>query len=160
MAAIFVLEAGEMHLGDRSRGDRHRVEFGKNFTCRAAIGLFDFGQRQLRIEGWYAVLQFGQFVGDIGRHQVAPGRQDLAEFDENRPQCFQCHAQAHRARRRQVAPELQGVRQAHQTTARLVFEHHFVEAIAAGDGGDLEQAEEAHGRQERGLSTRKVKRAC
>jgi hypothetical protein len=27
-----------------------------------------------------------------------------------------------------------------------MLKHHFVEAIAAGDGGDLEQTENAHGR--------------
>ena len=35
---------------------------------------------------------------------------------------------------------------AYQATARLVFEHHLVEAETAGDGGDLEQTENAHWR--------------
>ncbi len=146
VAAVFLLEHCEMDLGDRRRGDRHRVELGEDLARRAAISLFDFGQRQMRIEGRHAILQLGQFVGDVGWHQVAPRRQYLAEFDENRPQRFQRHAQPYCARRRQVAPELQEIGEAHQAPGRLMFKHHFVEAIAAGDGGDLEQTENAHGR--------------
>ena len=43
------------------------------------------------------------------------------------------------------AAELQGVGKANQAAARLVLEHHFIQPEAAGDGGDLEQAEETHG---------------
>ena len=34
----------------------------------------------------HPVLQLGELVGDVGRQQVAPGRQHLAELDEDRPQ--------------------------------------------------------------------------
>ncbi len=91
-------------------------------------------------------MQLGQFVGDVGRHQVAARRQHLAELDEDRAERFEGQAQADGARCRQVAPELQGVGEADQAAARLVFEHHFVEAETAGDRGDLEQAKEAHGK--------------
>ena len=77
---------------------------------RPAVGLLDFGQGEMRVEGRHAILQPGQFVGDVGRQQVAPGRQHLAELDEDRSQFLQRQAQPHRPWRRQVAPELHGIR--------------------------------------------------
>jgi hypothetical protein len=62
------------------------------------------GDRHARRKRRHAVLQQGQFVGDVGRQQVAPGRQHLAELDEDRPEVLQRLAQALAARRRQVAP--------------------------------------------------------
>jgi hypothetical protein len=49
-------------------------------------------------------LQAGKFVGDILRQQVAPGRQHLAELDEDRTQSLQRLAQALAARRLKIAP--------------------------------------------------------
>ena len=95
-------------------------------------------------EGRDAVLQLGQLIGDICRHQVTPRRQHLTEFDENRPQGFQCQTQALGPRRLQPAPELQRIGQSHQAAGRLMFEHHLIESETAGASGNLEQAEEAH----------------
>jgi hypothetical protein len=53
----------------------------------------------------HAVLQTGQFVGDIERQQVAPGRQDLPELDKDRPQALQRLAQAHAPWCIQPAPD-------------------------------------------------------
>ena len=146
VTAILFLQPGEVNLGDRGRSDRYRVELGKHVARRTVIRLLDFRQRQMRIKWRHAILQFGKFVGNVGRQQVAAGRQHLAELDENRPQRLQRHAQPCRPRGREVAPELQRIGEADKATARLVLEHHFVQPEAAGDGGDLEQAEEAHGR--------------
>ena len=41
----------------------------------------------------YSVLQHRQFFGDIRRQQVATGRENLPELDEDRPQPFQRQAQ-------------------------------------------------------------------
>ena len=57
------------------------------------------GRRERR----HAVLQLGQFVGQVQRQQVAPRRQHLAELDEDRPQPLQRQAQAHAARLRRSA---------------------------------------------------------
>ena len=45
------------------------------------------------VERRYAVLEFRQLVGDVRRQQIAPGRQGLAEFDEDRPQLLERQAQ-------------------------------------------------------------------
>ncbi len=160
VTAILFLQPGEVNLGDRGRSDRYRVKFGKHVVCRTVIRLLDFRQRKMRIEWRHLILQFGEFVGDVGRQQVATGRQHLSELDENRPQRLQRHAQSCCPRRGEVAPELQHIGNADQTPARLKFEHHFVQPEATGDGGDLEQAEEAH--EEKGARTgmKKANRAC
>ena len=49
----------------------------------------DGGQRQAAGKGRHAVLQLGEFIGDVHRQQIAPGRQRLAEFDEHRAQFLQ-----------------------------------------------------------------------
>ncbi len=144
VSPVGCMQSGEMDLSDRCRGDRRRVEFGKNFAGRPAIGHFDFGQCEVGGERRNAILQLGQFVSDVHGHEVAPGRQHLAELDEYRPERFKGEAQTNSAWCRQVAPELKGIGKPHQTAARLMFEHHLVEAEAAGDGGDLEQTKEAH----------------
>ena len=53
----------------------------------------------------HAVLQLGQFVGEVRRQQVAPRRQHLAELDEDRPEPLQALAQPHAARRIQAPPD-------------------------------------------------------
>ena len=79
---------------------KDHVELGENLVRRAAaVSLLDFGQRQMRVEGWHAILQLGQFVGDVRRHQVAASRQHLTEFDENWPQLLQSKTQTNGTRR-------------------------------------------------------------
>ena len=100
-----VLQPGEVNLGDRSGGHRHRVEFGEHLAGRLAVSLFDRRQGDFRRERRHPVLQLGEFVGDVGRNQVAPGGQHLAELDENRPERLQRLAQPDRARFVERAPE-------------------------------------------------------
>jgi hypothetical protein len=73
----------------------------------------------------------------------------LAELDEDRPQVFQCLAQAHGARGGQVAPEHQALRRKQQARAHarfdLVFEDQAVESVEVRDAGNTDQAEDAHG---------------
>src|SRR5690606_17959736 len=57
----------------------------------------------------------------------------------------QCTAQAHRARLRKAAPEIDHVPDARQPAAGVGIEHHAVEAETQTDGNDLGEAEEAHG---------------
>ena len=147
VTAILFLQPGKVNLGDRGRSDRYRVELGKHVACRTVIRLLDLRQRQMRIEWRHAILQLREFVGDVGRQQVAAGRQHLTELDEDRPQRLQRHAQPCRPWRGKIAPELQRIGSANETPARLEFEHHFVQPEAAGNRRDLEQTEKTHGRQ-------------
>jgi hypothetical protein len=139
----------EMHLRHRRRGNRRPVEGGEDLVHRLAIGLFELGDGQFRRKGRHAVLQLRQLVGDVQRQQVASGRQQLAELDEDRPQVFQGLAQAHGARGRQVAPEHQALRRKQQARAHarfdLVFEDQAVESVEVRDAGNTDQAEDAHG---------------
>jgi len=73
--------------------------------------LDDLLDGQIGRERRHAVLQFRQFVGDVGRHQIAPRGQHLAELDEDRPEVFQRLPQPHATRRGDVAPEEEGVDQ-------------------------------------------------
>ena len=95
-----------MHLRDRGRGQRRGVEARERVGDRPAQRLLDRCARAaVAVERRDAVLQQRQFVGDVGRHQVAARRQDLPELDEDRPELLQRQAQARAARlRRDLAP--------------------------------------------------------
>ena len=84
----------------------------------------------------HAVLQQRQFVGDVGRQQVAPGRQHLAELDEDRAQVLQRLAQALAARRRQVAAEREDAGQRAQPGPLEAGEDQLVQAVAQGHPDD------------------------
>jgi hypothetical protein len=140
---------GEMHLRHRGRGDRGAVEAGEDLVHRFTVGRFKLGDGEFRGEGRHAILKSRQFVGNIQRQKVAARGQDLAELDENRPQCLQRLAQAHGAWRRSVAPEHQGLGCCQQagaeTLLQFVFEDQAVEAVAVGNSGNAKEAEDAHG---------------
>ena len=95
-----VAQARAMHLGDRGRSQRRGVEAGEGLGHRPAQRLLDDLPGRIAIEGCDLVLQQGQFFGDVRRHQVAPGGQDLPELDEDRAQLLQGQAQARTARQR------------------------------------------------------------
>jgi hypothetical protein len=77
------------------------------------------------------------------------GGQQLAELDEDRAKVFQGQAQAHRARRRQVAPEHQALHGDQQSRPEpefeFVVEDQLVEPVGIGNAGDADEAEDAHG---------------
>ena len=85
-----------MHLRHRRAGYRLHFKLGIKFRNRLAEGLFNLTARQIRIERWYFVLQFGQFHRIIVRNQVGTRRKDLSEFHKHRPQAFQSQPQPHR----------------------------------------------------------------
>ena len=72
---------------------------------RLSVGTLQRRQDLLGGKGRHAILQLGQFVGDIGGQQIASGRQHLAELHEDRSQVLQRQPQAFGARFRQIAPE-------------------------------------------------------
>ena len=94
----------------------------------------------------HAVLQLRELVRDVGRQQVAPRRQHLAELDEDRAEALERQAQAHRARARQIAPERDAVDERPQPAHALVAEQELVETVALRHGQDAEQPRQAHGR--------------
>ncbi len=79
--------------------------------------------------------------------------QQLAELDEDRPQVFQRLAQAHGARRREIAPEHQALRREQkaraETALQFVLEDQTVEPVEVGNAGNADEAEDAHGGPER-----------
>ena len=93
-----IAQFGGMHLGDRGRGQRLLVEGGEASADGGAERAFDGDARLAAGERCDLVLQRGQFVGDVGRQQIATGREDLAELDEDRPELGQGQDQARAAR--------------------------------------------------------------
>ena len=86
-----------MHLGDRRGGQRHRIERREGGPDRHAELALDDRLRLCAVERQHAVLQQGEIVDDVRRHEVAAGGQDLAELDEDRPEFLQRQAQARTA---------------------------------------------------------------
>src|SRR5690606_11275670 len=76
------------------------VERGKRFGNRPLQRGLDDHARGLAVERRDPVLQQRQLGGDVGRHQVAAGRKDLPELDEDRPEFLQRQSQACAARLR------------------------------------------------------------
>ena len=80
---------GQVHLRHRRAGDRLALEGFENLFHGFAVSALQCGQDLLAGKRRYPILQPGEFVGDIGRQQVAPCRQHLAELHENRAQILQ-----------------------------------------------------------------------
>ena len=58
----------------------------------------------------HPILQLGEFVGDVFRQQIAAGRQNLAELDEDRTEILERAPQPHRPRRWVPRTQFQGSR--------------------------------------------------
>jgi hypothetical protein len=84
-----------MNLRDRSRRERFAVELRVDVVYAAAERTLDSGDSQLARKRRYAVLEFGEFVSDIGREQISTGRDGLAELHEDRSEILQTSAHAH-----------------------------------------------------------------
>ncbi len=93
-----IVQHGKMHLSDRRAGYRRFLETFECFEQGLAVcGL----QQGDGLNGWerrHLILQLGQLVGKIRRHQIAPGGEHLSEFDENRTQTLQSLPQTDCAR--------------------------------------------------------------
>jgi len=134
------MQPGEVDLSDGCGSYRHRVEFGEHLTGGLAVSFFYRRQGDLRRERRYPVLQSGEFICDIGGNQVAPGREYLAEFDEDRPECFERLAQPYRARLVERAPEQRDHDQRPQPAEALMAEDKFFQAEAQGDINNFGEA--------------------
>jgi len=120
-------QRGGVHLGDGRGGERGGVEMLEGLMDRATEFRFDQCTRAVAVERRDAVLQQGQFFGDVGRDQVATRGQDLPELDEDRPQLLQRQPQARTARLRGDLGR--GTR--HEWTAELqpAFDRRAVEQV-------------------------------
>ena len=83
--AAFV-QGGGMHLRNAGGGQRGGVKTRVRIGNAAAQCGFHQGPRLHAVERCHPVLQLGQFIGDIGRHQIAAGGKNLPELDEDWPQ--------------------------------------------------------------------------
>src|SRR5260221_24643 len=111
-----------------------------------AEGALDGVHRNLRIEGRHAVLQPGQLLGHVGRHQVAARGQHLAELHEDGPQLLQGLAQALAARL--VQPPAQREHRACAAHPGMLEarQHQLVESVAEHHPEDGQPAKKpAHG---------------
>ncbi len=106
-----VVQTREVDLGDRRRGDRRGVELGIDLGDPAAEATLDLRDGVLPRKWRHPVLQQCELVGDVDGDQVAPGREHLAELDEDRPQAFERLAQSLTAGGVQLAAEPQQARE-------------------------------------------------
>ena len=116
-----------MHLGHGGAGDGCQVKARKHLTKRFVIGCGEDAFNVGAGKGRHLVLQPGEFFGDVRGNQVAPRRQYLSEFDENRPQGFQRQAQAHSAGCGQIPPEQQRADHGPQRAHAFMAEQELVE---------------------------------
>ncbi len=97
--------------------------------------------------GGTPVLQARELVGDVGRQQVAPRRQHLAELDEDRAEPLQAEAQAHAARRVEAAADRDDANEKTDPALAKARERQLVEAVAKNrDADDDETGEVPHQR--------------
>ena len=130
-----------MHLSDRRGRDRHRVEVEEQPLERVPELLLDDALGLLEREGAHVVLQRPQLGDQVGRHDVRPGGQKLAELHERRPELLQHLAQMLSARGRCHRVDV-GDPPSGNEVGELVRLEEVAEAVAHHDLRDLGQATE------------------
>ncbi len=98
-----VMQLRAVHLGNGRSGERFHVKTREHLTDRFAVGRIKHGDGLGRRKRRHAVLQAGQFIGDVRRQQVAARGDGLAELDEDRAEFLEREAYPHAERRRFVA---------------------------------------------------------
>ena len=78
----------------------------------------------------HAVLQLRELVGEVGRQQVAPRRQHLAELDEDRAEPLEAEPQALAARRVEAAPDRHHANQQPHPALAKARQRELVEPVA------------------------------
>ena len=140
-----------VHLGDRRRCQRLADELAEDLLDRAPqLAAHDRGGGVAR-ERRHPVLEACELVGDVFGQQVAAGREDLTELDEDRAEVLQRAAQPHRAWRLRPADPVPGqeVEDEPDRTQQVRPQHDIVEAVPhqhhvdVGEPEDL--AEPYHG---------------
>ena len=158
-----VRQGRAVHLADRRGRDRRRLEVEEQPLERVPELLLDHPLGLLERERPHVVLQPAQLDDDVGRHDVGPGREELPELHERRPELVEHLAQVLAARgRRAVLGRDVGEavlrRAARQEVAELVRLEEVAEAVAHHDLRDLRQAPDAAAacRAHRRKATRRV----
>ena len=145
--ALPVRERRAVHLADRRRRDRHRIELEEQPLDRVAELLLDHALGLLERERPHVVLEAAQLGDDVRRHDVGARREQLPELHERRPELVEQLAQMLAARGRPCSsyivgePRLRGA--ARQQVGQLVRLEEVAEAVAHHDLRDLRQAAEA-----------------
>ena len=129
--ALAVRQRRAMHLADRCRRQRLLVELGEQALDRLAELLANRPLDVRERERAHVVLQAAQLGDDVGRHDVGPRREQLAELDERRAELVEHLAQVPAARR-----SLDG------RVLRSAAVDRIAEAVPDRDLGDLAQATE------------------
>ena len=141
-----------VHLSDRGGGERLVVEAVEHLLGGPAIGALDDEFRVLYRERRHAVLQLGELVRDVGRQQVAPRGQGLAELDEDRAELLEREPDPFTARAALAPLEPRGGRQVERESQRakqVGRENELVEVVPDEHALDVQETggdAEAHGR--------------
>ena len=148
-----------MHLADRRGRDRRVLEVEEEPLERVAELLLDHALGLLERERPDVVLQPAQLDHDVRGHDVRPGREELPELHERRPQLVEHLTQVLAAGGRctllgRHVGEAVFRRAAGQEIAELVRLEEVAEAVAHHDLRNLRQAPDAAGRAHRAVSAR------
>ena len=135
-------QCGEMHLRHRRARHRRHVKSGKDAppSAFARIGSRQQGLNFCGRKWRHAILQTGQLVGNVLRHQVRARGEQLAEFYEQRPQLLACGPQSCAARGFVMPPEEHRAQQQTRESRR----QELVQAMANDDAEDAEKTNKAH----------------
>ena len=130
----------EMHLRDRCARYGRFIELNEDVAEWSSEGSLDGRDGHLRREGRHPILQPRELVGDVRRQQIPPGRQHLAELDEDRPKPFQRLAQSLAARRIEISADRHNPGHHAKPGLLEAREDEFVEAVAERDPDDEDAA--------------------
>ena len=139
-----------VHLADRGRGDRGRIEVQEEPLERVAQIVLDHPLGLLERERAHVVLERSQLDDDVRRDDVGPRREQLPELDEGRAELVEQLAQMLAARRARSLG-LRGRGDARlggapgQEVGELVRLEEVPEAVPHHDLRDLREASEAAG---------------
>ena len=137
-----VVQRGEVDLRDRGTGHRLGLELAEHGIDRLAQALLDQAAGLGGGDWRHLVLQPRQFVGDVRRHQIAPGGQHLAKLDENRAQGLQRQPQALAARRVEAAPQRDRPGQRADPAVLEAGQHQLVDTVPQQRHDDEDQPRE------------------
>ena len=131
-----VRQRGAMHLSDRGGGDRRLVELREELGDREAEILLDHLLDICDRKRPDVVLQAAQLRDDVGRKDVGPRRQQLAELDEGRAKLVEHLAQMLAALRR-LPVDLDPGAASREEVGQPVSLEPVAEAVPHGDLSDL-----------------------
>ena len=139
---VAVREDCAVDLADRGGGDRLTVELEEEALDREREVFLDHALDVLVREGPHVVLEPAELGDDVGRQDVRPHREQLAELDEGRAELVEELAEVPAPLGGGALGELAAVAPAGQQVGQLVALEEVAEAVPDGDLGDLRQPAE------------------